>query len=56
LALAVDEVRGLGAKELYTSWVPGEGSPESFYLGFGFEPTGELDEDEIVARLAIPPG
>ncbi|MDH3190154.1 MAG: GNAT family N-acetyltransferase [Acidimicrobiia bacterium] len=55
LSLAVDELRHRGAEELYTSWVPGDGSPEPFYLEFGFEPTGEMDQDEIVARLGIPP-
>lgn len=55
LLLAVDELRRRGAEELYTSWVPGDGSPEPFYLQFGFEPTGEMDEDEIVARLVIHP-
>jgi GNAT superfamily N-acetyltransferase len=37
--------------ELLTSWVQGEGGPEPFYLAFGFEPTGEVDDDENVARL-----
>jgi diamine N-acetyltransferase len=51
LALAFEEVRSRGGTEIYTSWVPGEASPEPFYLGLGFEPTGELDDGEIVARL-----
>ncbi len=37
--------------ELKTSWVEGDGGPAPFYLSFGFEPTGEVDDDEIVARL-----
>jgi len=53
LRCAFDEVRALGASEVFTSWVPGESGPAGFYLGLGFQPTGELDEDEIVARLAI---
>jgi diamine N-acetyltransferase len=54
LELVVDHVRTLpGATELLTSWVPGTGSPEGFYLAFGFEPTGKVDEGEIVARLAL---
>jgi diamine N-acetyltransferase len=53
LALALDEVRSRGGTELYTSWVPGEGSPGPFYERLGFEPTGELDDDEIVARLTL---
>jgi diamine N-acetyltransferase len=42
-----------GATELLVSWVPGEGSPEGFYLGLGFAPTGEIDDGEVVARLAL---
>ena len=36
-----------------TSWVPGDGSPEGFYLGFGFEPTGEIEDGELVGRLRV---
>ncbi len=53
LRLVLEELRVIGATELFTSWVPGEQGPEGFYLRFGFQPTGELDDDEIVARLAI---
>lgn len=53
LQLAIDHLRTLDAHELFTSWVPGEGGPEGFYLRLGFEPTGELDDDEIVARLDL---
>ncbi len=42
-----------GATELRTSWVPGPGSPEGFYLRLGFQPTGEIDEGEVVARLGL---
>lgn len=55
-ALAVEHLRSLGAEEVFTSWVPGEGSPEGFYLKLGFVPTGELDDDEIVARLDLADG
>jgi diamine N-acetyltransferase len=53
LALACEEVRSRGGREIYTSWVPGDASPEPFYLGLGFEPTGEIDDGEIVARLHL---
>jgi diamine N-acetyltransferase len=53
LSLAGDHLRSLGATELFTSWVPGDDGPEAFYLRLGFEPTGELDDDEIVARLDL---
>ena len=52
--LLVEHVRTRpGATELTLSWVPGPGSPEGFYRRLGFEPTGEVDGDEIVARLAL---
>jgi diamine N-acetyltransferase len=54
LALVVDHVRTLpGATELLVSWVPEPGGPEPFYRGLGFEPTGEVDGDEVVARLVL---
>ena len=40
-------------QRLVTSYVPGEGCPSPFYLGLGFKPTGELDEDEIVLALDL---
>ncbi|MEW5992432.1 MAG: GNAT family N-acetyltransferase [Chloroflexota bacterium] len=56
MALIADHVRALpGASQIVTSWVPGPGSPEGFYLDLGFEPTGEIDEGEVVARLELAP-
>jgi diamine N-acetyltransferase len=52
--LLCDHVRTRpGATELLTSWVPGERGPEGFYRKLGFELTGEVDEDEVVARLPL---
>ena len=34
-------------------WVAEPGGPEPFYRGLGFEPTGEVDEGEVVARLRL---
>ena len=31
----------------------GEGSPEGFYRGLGFEPTGEVLEGEVVMSLRV---
>jgi diamine N-acetyltransferase len=42
-----------GATALMTSWVPGDGGPAEFYRKLGFEPTGEMDEGEVVGRLAL---
>ncbi len=56
LGLIVEHVRSLpNARELLVSWVPGDGSPEPFYLGLGFVPTGEVDDGEVVARLELAP-
>lgn len=46
-------IRADGATELLTSCVPGEGSPEPFYRRYGFEPTGAVEDGEIVLRLAL---
>ncbi len=53
LDLACDEVRRRGGAEFFTSWVPGDAGPAGFYLTYGFVPTGEIDDDEIVARLML---
>ena len=53
LNLVFEEVVRRGGSDLYTSWEPGEGSPEGFYLGLGFVPTGEIDDGEVVARLSL---
>jgi diamine N-acetyltransferase len=39
---------------LFTSFVPGDGSPVGFYLKYGFVPTGEVFDDEPVLELARP--
>ena len=41
-----------GPRRLTTSWNPDVGGPERFYRGLGFEPTGEIDDGEVVAILA----
>jgi diamine N-acetyltransferase len=53
LTQIVDLVRADGATELLTSYEPGDGEPWPFYRGFGFEPTGEIDDGEIVLRLTL---
>ncbi len=50
----IDYVRSRpGAKELLVSCGEGDGSPEEFYRSLGFERTGEMEEDEVVLRLAL---
>jgi hypothetical protein len=36
-----------------TAWHPGEGNAGDFYKKFGFIPTGEIIDDEIVAELKL---
>ena len=42
-----------GADALITSIVKGEGSPEGFYLRYGFQATGEMYDHEHVLRLPL---
>jgi diamine N-acetyltransferase len=54
LDLLVEHVRSRpGATDLFSSYVPGDGSPGPFYLRYGFVETGELEEDEVVIRLQL---
>ena len=51
--LVVDRLAAEGHETMLVSWVPGPGSPDRFYARLGFRPTGELDGDEVVARLTL---
>ena len=42
-----------GGKELFVSYVPGGKGPENFYKKLGFKETGEMDEDEVIAKLIL---
>jgi diamine N-acetyltransferase len=53
LTQITDLVRADGGTELFTSYEPGDGEPWPFYQRFGFEPTGEIDDGEIVLRLTL---
>jgi diamine N-acetyltransferase len=53
LTQIADLVRADGRTELLTSYEPGDGEPGPFYRKFGFEPTGEIDDGEIVLRLTF---
>ena len=53
LDLVVEQCREWGANTLMTSWNPERGTPEPFYLAYGFEPTGDVVDDEIEARLTF---
>ncbi|WP_331746453.1 GNAT family N-acetyltransferase (plasmid) [Streptomyces sp. NBC_00868] len=49
----VEEIRRRGLGPAYVCWHAGEGSPEPFYLGLGFRPTGELSGDQPVGVLTL---
>jgi diamine N-acetyltransferase len=53
LARIIDLVLADGGTELFTSYEPGEGCPWPFYQRLGFQPTGEIDDGEIVLRLPL---
>ncbi len=56
LDLVVDHLASRpGADVLWTSAVPGPGSPQPFYERYGFSPTGQIYEGEVVLRLDLPP-
>ncbi len=42
-----------GVEVLSTSASQGDGSPIPFYERYGFEPTGEVLDDEVVLRLRL---
>ena len=42
-----------GFASLTTSYVPGPGCPEPFYLRAGFRHTGKLDDGEVVLELPL---
>ena len=57
LRLVADAVRAAGAEVLYTSCGQGPGSPQPFYEGLGFVPTGEVDSHgEVHLALDLTTG
>jgi|APTNR8051073442_1049403.scaffolds.fasta_scaffold20174_2 diamine N-acetyltransferase len=50
----IEHVRRKGRfGSLGISYVPEEGGPEPLYRSLGFEPTGEIDDGEVVMALAL---
>jgi RimJ/RimL family protein N-acetyltransferase len=49
----VDQARSQGASTLAVSWVDERGGPGPLYLRRGFEPTGEVKDGEVIARLTL---
>jgi RimJ/RimL family protein N-acetyltransferase len=53
IAALIEHVRSQGHRSLGVSWVDAPGGPRRFYERLGFAPTGEVDGEEIVARLDL---
>jgi RimJ/RimL family protein N-acetyltransferase len=53
MSMLEEHLRAEGTRRLLTSWGRGTGSPEAFYRRLGFEPTGNMVDDEIEAVLVL---
>jgi diamine N-acetyltransferase len=54
LRLVIEHARSRGIFDrLLLSYVPGEGSPEELYRSLGFQPTGAVEDGEVVMSLAL---
>jgi diamine N-acetyltransferase len=53
LDLLIEEARKDGVDEVKLSFHPGEHSPKAFYSRSGFVETGEMEQQELVMRLAV---
>lgn len=54
MRLVIEHVQSKGLfRALGISCVPGEGGPQALYLSMGFQPTGEMDGDEVVMALPL---
>ncbi|MDZ3833516.1 MAG: GNAT family N-acetyltransferase [Sphingopyxis sp.] len=51
IAMIIEHLKVEGWHELYTSFGLGAGSPQDFYLGMGFELTGDTYDEELEAVL-----
>lgn len=53
LDVMVEECKRQGWTTLLTSWHEGKGTPEPFYLAYGFEKTGRIIDEEPEGRLTF---
>ena len=54
MAKIIEHVRSKGVFEKVSlTYFPADGGPEPFYRSFGFLPTGEMEDDEVVMELAL---
>jgi diamine N-acetyltransferase len=49
----IDEARRRGERRVTVLWIPGEGGPQDFYLGLGFNPTGQEFHGQTVGELFV---
>jgi diamine N-acetyltransferase len=55
LRRVIEHAETKGFTSLRVSYVPGDGSPEAFYLAAGFVHTGALDHGELVLERPLAP-
>ncbi|MEP7112616.1 MAG: GNAT family N-acetyltransferase [Ilumatobacteraceae bacterium] len=53
MSMLIEQLRDEGHERLMLSWGEGPGSPALFYRSIGFEPTGNMIDDEIEAALVL---
>ena len=53
IAAVLEEARGRGMDHVDVIYEPGVGGPEAFFQRVGFEPVGETEYGEIVARVNV---
>jgi len=53
LELLYDDLRARGLTELTVSWNPRDGGAGPFWIGQGFEPTGEISYGEPVGKRSL---
>jgi diamine N-acetyltransferase len=49
----IARLRAEGHQRLVVSWVDAPGGPRPLYERYGFLPTGEIDDGEVVAALSL---
>jgi diamine N-acetyltransferase len=52
-ALVAEMTERHGCREIFLCYVPGNAAAERLYARAGFKLTGEMEGDEVVARLAL---
>lgn len=53
MSMLIEQLREEGHERLMLSWGVGPGSPELYYRRLGFEPTGNMIDDEFEAALVL---